>query len=41
MMVGHTGVLGLAIMAPLIVGAVMICPGILGIPFAATFLRIG
>ena len=40
-MTGQVGVLGLVIMAPLLLGAVMICPGILGIPFTAMFVRIG
>lgn len=38
---GGVGLLGLVVGAPLLLGAIMICPGILGIPFAVTFLRIG
>lgn len=40
-MYGSVGLLELVIAAPVVLGVIMICPGILGIPFAATFLRIG
>ena len=40
-MFGRIGILDLLVATPLVLGVVMICPGILGIPFVATFLRIG
>ena len=40
-MVGSAGLLELVIGTPFMLGAIMICPGILGIPFMAMFLRAG